>query len=494
MNIKMINKQMFFLLFWVLLFTSCKSNPKVDNGIEPTDGQLAMIERKYGLFLHYGLNTYLNMQWSDGTDSASIYNPPADIGEQAANWVKIAKKAGMRSIVLTTKHHEGFCLWDSQYTTHDIANPAIEHKVDIVKAVADECANQGIAFSVYYSLWDRFDPSYKDEDKHKYIEFMKNQLGELMTNYGTVHELWFDGAWDRKVEDWYLQEVYDFVKELQPECQISTNWTLGKRPVDMQENDTIVYFPSDFRLWDPFLPMENDPKIYTYGDKKYYLPYESTQTISVLGNWFYFDGDQTVRDLEELEEIFYVSTINDNCLLLNIPPDKNGELNPLAIQRIYDLAELLGIEDGKEFPEKLNKPRSITSFAKANASSVHKLDTLHYGATYAVDSDVSTAWQADSNEAWLEVVLENESSFNQINIIEGGNNIQDYTLEIKEGSDWRVISSGAALSDATIPSFMGYGFSEIYLPEAVRAKELRLSINSSLNLPSIYSIRLKMNN
>ncbi len=98
-----------------------------------------MIDRKYGMFLHFGMNTYLNAEWSDGTAAAGVYAPPADIAEQAAGWVRNAKKAGMRSIVLTTKHHDGFCLWDSKYTDHDIANPAIEHKVDIVKAVLDAC-------------------------------------------------------------------------------------------------------------------------------------------------------------------------------------------------------------------------------------------------------------------------------------------------------------------------------------------------------------------
>ena len=90
----------------------------------------------------------------------------------------------MRSIVLTTKHHDGFCLWDSKYTDHDIANPAIEHKVDIVKAVSDACQKEGIAFSVYYSLWDRHEPCYQDEDKKVYIQYMKNQLQELMTGMG----------------------------------------------------------------------------------------------------------------------------------------------------------------------------------------------------------------------------------------------------------------------------------------------------------------------
>lgn len=472
-----------------ILIVGCKASE--ETSLKPNTGQKAMIERKYGMFLHFGMNTYLGKQWSDGSDQAEKYTPPVDMETKAAEWVKVAKKAGMRSIVLTTKHHEGFCLWDSEYTDHDIANPAIEHKTDVVKAVSDACKEHGLAFSVYYSLWDRHEPSYRSEDKYDYIIFMKNQLQELMTQYGTVSELWFDGAWDREVEEWHLQEIYDFVKSIQPDCQISTNWTIGKRPVDMQEGDTIVYFPSDFRLWDPFLPTLNDPKIYTYNGQSYYLPYECTQTMSVLGNWFHYDPDDTVRDLEELEEIFYMSTINDNCLLLNLAPDKNGDLNPLAVTRLYELAAQLGIEDGKPFPKVLNKPQSLTSFAKAEASSVFKSDTLHWGAGYAVDSDVSTSWKSAETTGWLSISLEEESLFKEILIIEGKNIIKDYAIDIMKEGEWLPIHQGEALSDENIQSFMGYGFGKITLAEPVKTQQLRIRIESAKEIPSIYSIRLK---
>ncbi|MDL2255353.1 alpha-L-fucosidase [Parabacteroides sp. OttesenSCG-928-K15] len=482
------NKPLIALLIGVFLMSCVQTE---DNIPKPTPGQQAMIDRKYGMFLHFGMNTYLGKQWSNGTDPAERYTPPIDMGAKAAQWVEIAKKAGMRSIVLTTKHHEGFCLWDSKYTEHDIANVAIENKVDIVKAVSDACEKHGLAFSVYYSLWDRYEPSYKSDNKYDYILFMKNQLEELMTGYGSVSELWFDGAWDRKVDDWYLQEIYDFVKSMQPDCQISTNWTVGKRPVDMQEGDTIVYFPSDFRLWDPFLPTLNDPKIYSHNGESYYLPYECTQTMSVLGNWFHYDADMTVRDLDELEEIFYMSTINDNCLLLNLAPDRNGELNPLAITRLFELAKQLGIEDGKPFPKELNKPESLTSFATAEASSVFNSDTLHWGAVYAVDSDVSTSWKSTDTTGWLSITLEKKSLFNEILIIEGNNTIKNYSIDIKENGQWHTIHRGETLSDDNIQSFMGYGFGKIILPEPVNTQQLRIQIESAVGIPSIYSVRLK---
>lgn len=496
MNLKECTKSAFLLLIslgGLMGLNSCsEKSQEQSQTISPTPGQQAMIDRKYGMFLHFGMNTYLNAEWSDGSAPAATYNPPADIAEKAAQWVTNAKKAGMRSIVLTTKHHDGFCLWDSQYTDFDIANPDIRNKADIVKAVSDACRKEGIAFSVYYSLWDRHEPCYKEADFRKYIDYMKNQLKELMTNYGEVCELWFDGAWDKKnVSDWCLPEIYQFVKEMQPNCQISTNWTLGKRPVDMAENDSIIYFPADFRLWDPFLPVKNDPKIYSHGGKKYYLPFECTQTISVLGNWFSHPEDKTVRELDELEEIFYVSTANDNCLLLNIPPDVNGEQNPLAIERITALAQKLGIEDGKPFPKQLPEPKSLTSSATASASSIFKQDTLHYGAMYAIDSDVSTAWKADKETATLEISLKQAADIKEIAIIEERNSIQDFFIEALINQKWATIYTGKALADPKAESFMGYGYNKFTLPQSVQTDRLRINIQKSSGTPSIYSIRLK---
>lgn len=477
-------------LILAALSLSCASaNNPVKPG--PTPGQQAMIDRKYGMFLHFGMNTYLNEEWSDGSAPASTYAPPADIAERAAEWVANAKRAGMRSIVLTTKHHDGFCLWDSEYTDYDVANAGIGNKADIVKAVADACEKEGIAFSIYYSLWDRHEPSYRDEDKYAYIRYMKGQLKELMTNYGPVHELWFDGAWDRKTDEWHLQEVYDFVKEMQPGCQISTNWTIGKHPVDMQEGDSIVYFPSDFRLWDPYLPVKDDPKIYRHGGREYYLPFESTQTISVIGSWFNHPEDTTVRDVEELEEIFYVATTNDNCLLLNVPPATDGRQNPRAIENITELARQLGIENGKDFPKRLRRPKSITSNARATATSVYKNDSTHYGASCAVDGDVSTSWVSGDSLAALTVVLDGTHTFERVFIIEGENSIRAFDLEVEGDNGWTPVYSSEELPETHLNSFMGYGTIEFTLPQPLATDRFRVNIRQSDGRPSIFSIRLK---
>lgn len=478
-----------FCAIWLFL-SSCEIRVKKDPS--PTKGQQTMIDRKYGMFLHYGMNTYLNVEWSDGSTPAGTFNPPADIAQKASVWVSNAKKAGMRSIVLTTKHHDGFCLWNSQYTTYDIANDSVKHNVDIVKAVADACQKEGIAFAVYYSLWDRHEASYRSKNKHLYIDFMKNQLKELLTNYGPVCELWFDGGWDRKTEDWYLEEIYDFVKDLQPDCQISTNWTIGKRPIDMRYGDSIKYFPSDFRLWDPNLPRIDDPKIYTHKGKKYYLPYESTQTISVIGSWFNHPEDSTVREVEELEEIFFVATSNDNCLLLNIPPDKDGVQNPKAIAHVDSLARLLGMDNGKPFPKKLKTPSSLTSRATAiSQNAFFKQDTLHYGAQNAVDSDVTTCWMSTDSIASILVNLNQKVEFNHVFMITGENSIRQFRLDILQDGQWTTVYQSDLLPLSNLNSFMGYGFIEFDLPEKAFCNQLCFNIQQSNGHPSIYSIRLK---
>ncbi|MDE5658601.1 MAG: alpha-L-fucosidase, partial [Muribaculaceae bacterium] len=175
--------------------------------------QKKMRERGYGMFIHFGMNTFNGMEWSEGKDPASLYNPTELDCEQ---WVRTARDAGFRYVLLVTKHHDGFCLWDSAVTDYDVASSG--NPTDVVKAVSDACRKYGLEFGVYYSLWDRHEPSYKADDFSGYRKYMDDQLTELLTNYGDVCEIWFDGGWDRKPEDWDIPHIYELVKSLQPNC------------------------------------------------------------------------------------------------------------------------------------------------------------------------------------------------------------------------------------------------------------------------------------
>ena len=148
------------------------------------------------MFCHFGINTYAGHEWTDGKVPPEVYAPPADIGAKADAWVKFARDSGMRYFLCITKHHDGFCLWNSKYTDYSVGSPKVKVHTDVVKAVSDACKKYGVGFAVYYSSWDRHDPSYADPVK--YTAYMKAQLTELLTNYGPVCEVWFDGSWDKK--------------------------------------------------------------------------------------------------------------------------------------------------------------------------------------------------------------------------------------------------------------------------------------------------------
>lgn len=153
-------------------------------GNKPNRSQELLMQRGYGMFIHFGVNTFSNKEWSDGTIPVDAYNPQNLDCDQ---WVKVASEAGFRYVLLVTKHHDGFCLWDSKYTDYDVASSPV--KTDVVKEVSQACKKYGLQFGIYYSLWDRHEPSYKDKDFDKYIRYMSGQLTELCSNYGPICEL-----------------------------------------------------------------------------------------------------------------------------------------------------------------------------------------------------------------------------------------------------------------------------------------------------------------
>lgn len=300
---------------------------------KPNLHQQEQINRKYGMFVHFGINTFHNEEWTDGSKPVSSYSPTTIDAKQ---WVETAKAAGMKYIILVAKHHEGFCLWDSKYTEYDVANAP--NKTNVVEAVAKECKKQGIRLGLYYSLWDRKqNADVKDKSADPtYNQYMLNQINELIDitgKYTDIVELWLDGGWVKENYRWPTQEIYTLVKKRAPQCQIGVNWSIGspqnvdKHPVLPEELETyfpIRYFPSDFRLGDPYLPANPDPKLFMAQGNVYYMPFETTV---VLGKkWFYHTEDNTPRPVEELVDMYQKATAQDNILILNVGPNRAGRV------------------------------------------------------------------------------------------------------------------------------------------------------------------------
>lgn len=330
---------------------------KIESARTPNYVQQLLIQRKYGMFLHFGINTFNDTEWSDGTLPVSSYAPT---GIHADQWVRTARDAGMRYVILITKHHDGFCLWDSKYTDYSVAVSG--NKTDVVRAVAEACEKYGLCLGIYYSLWDRHEPCYPDDEA--YTEYMKNQLTELLDGrYGKVAELWLDGGWEKRPDRWHLQELYDHVKKMQPDCAFGVNNTVGCYdlagfpegrflPENCVEGDPLRYFPSDFRTADPFFPKpgaDGDVKLYTWEGETYYLPFEATICVRNMRNWFWdpaYTREPTVTP-GFIEEKYRQLEEQQNSLVVNCAPNTDGYLEEYDRQTIFEAARLLGIAQGE---------------------------------------------------------------------------------------------------------------------------------------------------
>lgn len=346
------------LLAWsvlVLSLTACNPDEQAEKiglnapipSTKPSKYQEEQIARKYGMFIHFGVNTFHNEEWTDGSKPASSYQPTTIDADQ---WVATAKAAGMKYIILVTKHHEGFCLWDSEYTDYDVASSG--NTTDVIDAVAKACHEQGIRLGLYYSLWDRKEnPDTENVSLDaSYNEYMIKQLNELLDitgKYENVVEFWFDGSWVKSTNRWPLEEIYKTIKTKAPECQIGINWTIGMpdnidqaaNPDQQKEGFPIRFFPSDFRLGDPMLPSHPDPKLFSHDGKMYYMPWESTVCMS--SRWFYHTEDHTYKSVEELAKLYEIATAQDNILILNAPPNREGKIRDKDVELLIELRKYL---------------------------------------------------------------------------------------------------------------------------------------------------------
>lgn len=321
-------------------------------GIGPTEGQLLQMERKFGMFLHFGVNTFGNVEWSDGSIPALSYQPAAIDADQ---WVRAAYEAGMNFVVLVTKHHDGFCPWPAKETAYSVAHSG--NQTDVVAEVANACRKYGLKLGLYYSLWDRSYPGYQKDFNDSYIPYMLRQLTELMDGrYGEIVELWLDGAWDKARSEWRLDMIYDTVKRLQPNCQIGVNHTVGVDdsalkfpgerflPEKYQEYDPLRMFPSDFRLWDPHPCRADDPKLYTFGGQTYYLPFEMTICSREDFSWFYSNiyEQKPLMNVEKVVQNCRTAFKAGNIVVINLPPNTEGKLVADDIAHLMEISGALG--------------------------------------------------------------------------------------------------------------------------------------------------------
>ena len=303
-------------------------------GAIPTQDQLAWQDMDMYAFIHYSMNTYTDQEWGFGNEDPALFNP-SDL--DCRQWARVCKQAGMKGIIFTAKHHCGFCMWPSAYTEYSVKNaPWKDGKGDVVRELADACREEGLKFAVYLSPWDR---NYAEYGRPEYITYFRNQLRELLTNYGDIFEVWFDGAnggdgWygganeTRRIDKYYYDwpETYRLIRELQPHCVI---WGDNANRADLRWVGTEAGNVGETN-WST-MPSEGQAgyAMLHYGveDGDVWCPGETN--TSIRPGWFYHETENAhVKSLSKLMDTYYKSVGRNSTLLLNFPVAPNGRIHP----------------------------------------------------------------------------------------------------------------------------------------------------------------------
>lgn len=305
-------------------------------GPVPTENQLWWQDLEMYAFIHYSMNTYTDQEWGFGNEDLQLFNP-ADL--DCRQWARVCKQAGMRGIIFTAKHHCGFCMWPSQYTEYSVKNtPWKQGKGDVVRELADACREEGLKFAVYLSPWDRNHPEY---GRKEYVTYFRNQLRELLTNYGDIFEVWFDGA--NGGDGWYgganekrtidrttyyeWPETYRMIRRLQPHCLI---WNDGSDRGDLRWVGTEAgnVGETNWSLLNKDGEVTWNMLHYGLEDGDSWVPGETN--TSIRPGWFYHETENAhVKSLSKLMDTYYKSVGRNSTLLLNFPIAPNGRIHPI---------------------------------------------------------------------------------------------------------------------------------------------------------------------
>jgi alpha-L-fucosidase len=441
-------------------------------------------------FIHFGINTFNEVEWGERNTDITKFNPSEIDVKQ---WVKVFKDAGIKLIILTTKHHDGFCLWPSKYTDYNILNtPFQDGRGDIVKDLSNACLEAGIKFGVYLSPWDMHEKTYGTPEYNKH--FM-NQLTELLTNYGEISEVWFDGAngegpnGRRQVYDWH--SYYKLIRKLQPDAVIAimgpdvrwvgtesgygrqTEWSV--LPGSAMDQNTIEANSQQQLLDGAFVPRDLTDE--DLGSRKKIenasslIWYPAEIDVSIRPGWFYHNGDDDmVKSPYKLVDIYYNSVGLNGVLLLNVPPDKRGLFHE------NDIGALQGMRYILDETFKVNLVQ--------NANAIASNEKRGKEAGFILDNDMKTYWTTEEKiySATIEIELNKEETFNcamlQENILVG-QRIEKFHLEWWDGKNWSSFAEGTTV-----------GYKRLLRFPAITAGKIKIVIDECRTNPTLSSFGL----
>jgi alpha-L-fucosidase len=422
--------------------TSDEEKIKQSALVVPTPQQLNWQQLEMTAFVHFTINTYTNLEWGHGDESPEIFNP-AQL--DARQWVKTLKDAGMKMVILTCKHHDGFCLWPTKTTQHSVASsPWKDGKGDVVHELKAACEEMDMKFGVYLSPWDRNAAVYGDSPA--YNEFFRQQLTELLTWHGKVDEVWFDGACGEgpngKKQEYDGASYYSLIHQLQPEAVTAImgediRW-VGTESGYGRETEWSVtpYAPggrSEMEAINKKLNLDatssdlGSRELVAKAEHLFWYPAEVD--VSIRPGWFYHPSeDNQVKSLEKLVDIYFSSVGRNAVLLLNVPPDTRGLIHETDAARLREFGDYIR----KTFQTNLLK--SATSTPKK--------------ASKTIDEDASTYFTINELPAAVEFTFKSPQQFNLVMLqeaIEKGQRVEKFKVEALVNNQWTEIAKGTTI-------------------------------------------------
>ena len=498
-------KRCYFLVCLLLLGLSVgaqKYAPKVKPadppkpyGPVPTAAQVAWQRMEMNMFCHFGPNTFTGLEWGEGTEAEDIFNPTALNCDQ---WVVVAKKAGFQGIILTAKHHDGFCLWPNPMSTHTVRESAWRNgKGDVLKELSEACSRGGVKFGIYISPWDRNAPTYGTDAYNKV--FLKT-LRNAHTNYGPIFEQWFDGAngegpnGKKQVYDW--KKFNAQTKKLQPNAVIFSDVGPGCRWVGNEEGTCGRTCWSRLDV-EGREPGKNAPSQDTLNAGNYngacWIPAETD--VSIRPGWFWRDSEHP-KSVQELLRIYYNSVGRNSLLLLNVPPDNRGLIPAEDSLRLMEFRAALDSIFAHDLAKScshvcVSNVRGLGSDEKRwcwqpGPWLFRPAKNSAYWLTY---DDYDTYWATDDSvtAAWAEFQFDEPKTFNRVLLQEYiplGQRVEKFHIEVEdENGNWRTIAE-----ETTI------GYKRIVLTETVTTKKVRVVIDQSRACIVLNRIGLFMDN
>jgi alpha-L-fucosidase len=452
----------------------------------PTAAQRAWHDLEFTAFIHFGPNTFTDSEWGHGDEPGDVFNP-SDLDTR--QWVRVFTDAGMKGVVITAKHHDGFCNWPTAKSTHSVANsPWKGGKGDLLRELSDACRDARIRFGVYLSPWDRNNSAYGTGEP--YNEYFRAQLREVLGNYGPIHEVWFDGACGEGPNG--KRQVYDFpsfervVRELQPNAVIFSDVGPDIRWVGNEQGWAGETCWGMLKVKGHGRGNDNPPPTTSLNegdeDGEAWIPAECD--VSIRPGWFYHaHEDDKVKSPEALLDLWERSVGRNANLHLNFPVDRRGLIHENDVAAVRGLRKLLDATYGPGTNLAQGRPATVSNGRGSKGSGTGPdAAATAFGASRAVDGDPSTYWATDDDVriASIEIELPHDRDFDRVVLGEPtwlGQRVRRFSVSVPDGKDWRVIGQGTTI-----------GRKRILGVPLTRAPRLRVDILDSRACPLLTEV------